>query len=313
MVPCDVVKILITGASGMLGSAIQRSIPSDDFEILAPSSKEMNLTDPKVTLDFLTRQRPDIIFHCAAKVGGIQANIREGSKFLTTNVMIDHNLLFSAAQVGVPKLIYVGSSCMYPANQESQLKESDLLSGSLEPTNESYALSKILGSKLCTALSEEQHLRWSTIIASNLFGMKDNFNPDSSHLLASIITKVQDAKLNNRKSIPVWGDGNNRREFTYVDDFADFLVRLGTSDMNIPKVMNAGVGIDYTVKEWYEMVMQATGIKLDLNFETEKPQGNRRKLMDSSIAHMYGWNPQTDVRDAIQVTTSWYLRNLTNA
>lgn len=294
----------------MLGSSIISNLKRHNVITLSPSRQELNLENWIDTLQYIEYHQPDLIYHCAAKVAGIKSNIGGGSSFLTVNSNIDHNLLFAARTVKTPKLFYIASSCMYPANQDYALAESDLLTGQLEPTNASYALAKILGTKLTEGIAEQEGLNWVSIISSNLFGPEDNFLPESSHLLASIIQKIDLAIRRGDKSIEVWGTGKVRREFTYVKDLARWLADIGVTDVLLPRILNVGRGEDFTVDEWYELTMSVFGVSLSLNHNLNQPDGNTRKLMDSSIARNYGWKAETQLELSLRETIDWY-RNAT--
>ena len=311
MLLSTVQKILITGGSGMLGSSIISYLKNQSVLILNPTRQELNLENWTDTLQYLEHHQPDLIYHCAAKVAGIKSNMEGGSTFLTVNSNIDHNLLFAARAVKTSKLFYIASSCMYPANQDYALSESDLLMGKLEPTNESYALAKILGTKLTQGIAEQDNLNWVSIISSNLFGPGDNFAPESSHLLASIIQKIDTAMRRGDESIEVWGTGKVRREFTYVKDLARWLVEIGIADVSLPKILNVGRGEDLTVDEWYELAMATFGVKFSLSHNLSQPDGNTRKLMDSSVARNYGWKAETQLELSLRETIDWY-RNATS-
>ena len=296
----------------MLGSSIISYLKSQSVITLFPTRQELNLENWIDTLQYIEHHQPDLIYHCAAKVAGIKSNIDGGSTFLTVNSNIDHNLLYAARAVKTSKLFYIASSCMYPANQDYALAESDLLMGQLEPTNASYALAKILGTKLTEGIAEQDGLNWVSIISSNLFGPGDNFLPDSSHLLASIIQKIDLAIRRGDKSIEVWGTGKVRREFTYVKDLARWLVEIGVAEVPLPRILNVGRGEDFTVDEWYELVMSVFGVRLSLNHNLNQPDGNTKKLMDSSIARNYGWKAETQLELSLRETIDWY-RNATLA
>lgn len=296
----------------MLGSSIISYLKSQSVIALCPTRQEMNLENWIDTLQYIEHHQPDLIYHCAAKVAGIKSNIDGGSTFLTVNSNIDHNLLFAARAVKTSKLFYIASSCMYPANQDHALAESDLLMGQLEPTNASYALAKILGTKLTEGIAEQDGLNWVSIISSNLFGPGDNFLPDSSHLLASIIQKIDLAIRRGDNSIEVWGTGKVKREFTYVRDLARWLVEIGVAEVPLPGILNVGRGEDFTVDEWYELVMSVFGVSLSLSHNLNQPDGNTRKLMDSSIARNYGWKAETQLELSLRETIDWY-RNATRA
>ena len=297
----------------MLGQHIKQQLEKVGHEVLAPSSSELNLLDLSATSQFIKSSSPDAVIHSAAVVGGIQANIEGGDKFLTENLAIDHSVIFGAKNAGVENFIYIGSSCMYPANRPEPLQVTDLLSGPLEPTNASYALAKITGAKAVEAFDSPQGLNWKTFIASNLYGPGDHFEPSRSHLVASIISKVKEAKERGDESIIMWGDGKVKREFTYVIDFAEWIVNSISNLAHYPSMINVGCGIDFTVQEFYEIVMKELEYEGKLEADLSKPKGNLRKLMDSSVARGLGWNPSTSINDGISNTYKWLLGNVKHA
>lgn len=299
-------KILVTGGSGMLGGAIVRRLRESGLSVIFPSHAELDLKNLDMVRDFLSAGKFDKIFHCAALVGGIQANIEGKTIFLTDNLSIDYNLLSIASQLNIRSLTYIASSCMYPANRQEKLKESDLLSGPLEPTNESYAIAKITGTKFTQAIREQKNLDWMTVVPSNLYGPYDNFNPKTSHLLAAIIFKVLEARNKGDGFIEVWGTGQTRREFTFVGDIASWLVETYVQRVALPPILNLGFGIDFTVAEFYQIALRVLGVESMLKFDETQPDGNSRKLMDSSLARSYGWDPKTDLETGIQQTAAWY-------
>jgi GDP-L-fucose synthase len=304
-------KVLITGASGMLGSAISKSAALDNHQILSPNHQELDLENELMTHDYLKRNRPDAIFHCAAKVGGIAANVSNPIDFLSRNIRMDASLLGGARALKIQNLIYMGSSCMYPKNLPHPMKESEILTGPLEPTNEGYALAKLVGWKTVQFVADS--LTWLTIVLSNLYGPNDHFDPGRSHLLAAIIEKVHAAKISNSHTVDMWGDGSARREFTFVDDVAKFLVgSLGTLK-NFPDTLNVGAGIDHTVLDFYTLVSKAMSYTGDISADLTKPTGMKRKLMDISVAREFGWNPATDIELGIERTVAWYEQNLKRA
>jgi len=306
-------KVFLTGGRGMLGRHLMTELELLGHQVVAPNSSELDLRDPLATSTFIERTAPDAVIHAAAVVGGIQANIDGGGRFLTENLEIDHSVIFGAKNLGVKNFIYIGSSCMYPANRMEPLQVSDILSGPLEPTNASYALAKISGAKAVEAIDSIEGFNWKTLIASNLYGPGDHFEPGRSHLLAAIISKVQAAKEEKSAQIVMWGDGKVRREFTYVIDFAKWVGGSISNLQNFPSLMNVGCGDDFTVQEFYEMVMRDLSFEGELVADLSKPNGNRRKLMDSSVARSLGWNPSTTISEGIVETNRWLLENRNNA
>lgn len=297
----------------MLGQHIKQQLERVGHEVLAPSSAELNLIDIDATSEFIADSKPDAVIHCAAVVGGIQANIEGGGRFLTENLVIDHSVIFSARNAGVSDFLYIGSSCMYPANRLEPLQVSDLLSGPLEPTNASYALAKITGAKAVEAFDSVKELNWKTFIASNLYGPGDHFEPTRSHLVAAIISKVQEAKERGDESIIMWGDGKVKREFTYVIDFAEWIAVSISNLEPFPSLINVGCGVDFTVQEFYEIAMKELEFDGKLDADLSKPNGNLRKLMDSSVARGLGWNPSTSINEGISNTHKWLMENVRHA
>lgn len=306
-------KVFLTGGRGMLGQHIKHQLEKVGHEVLAPSSAELNLIDLDATSEFIAHSRPDAVIHCAAVVGGIQANIEGGGRFLTENLAIDHAVIFGAKNAEVKNFLYIGSSCMYPANRLEPLQVSDLLSGPLEPTNASYALAKITGAKAVEAFDSVKELNWKTFIASNLYGPGDHFEPTRSHLVAAIISKVQEAKERGDESIIMWGDGKVKREFTYVIDFAEWIAVSISNLERFPSLINVGCGVDFTVQEFYEIAMKELEFDGKLDADLSKPNGNLRKLMDSSVARALGWNPSTSINEGISNTHKWLMENVRHA
>ena len=302
-------KVLVTGGTGMLGQALIRKLNEFKLQVVAPTRSELDLKDHVAVMNFFKHLKPNIVFHCAASVGGIQANIDSKSKYLTDNYFIDFNVLTSAREHRIHKLGYVASSCMYPAGIEIPMKEDLLLTGPLEKTNESYAFSKIIGTKYIEAVREQESLNWHTFISSNLYGPHDNFKAETSHLLASIIRKVHTSKKLNLQEIEIWGTGKARREFTFVDDFADFMADMVISDSDFRGTLNVGYGQDFEVNDFYKFVMEIAQVDLYTKFNTKMPEGNPRKLMDSSAAIGLGWKPKTDIITGIKRTYEWFVRN----
>jgi nucleoside-diphosphate-sugar epimerase len=301
-------KVLVTGANGMLGKSVINSLINSNHEVIALMRKDVDLTDSVTTLRYIEKADPDAIIHCAALVGGIQANISGGGKFLIQNLAIDNSVLNAAKILEINNLIYVGSSCMYPANRENALTEDQIMTGPLEKTNENYALAKIVGSRMVEAIALDYKYNWRTFIASNLYGPNDHFGSDKSHLLSAIISKAIAAKK-NKSSIDMWGDGKPRREFTYVDDFSDWISKSINNLSELPQYLNLGIGVDYTVKEFYQFVLDAIDYKTEIIPNLEKPSGNMRKLMDSSKAKQFGWDPRTSIQLGITNTVNWYSSN----
>lgn len=303
-------KVMITGAAGMLGSNLLVALGlRDDVELVGLTRSDLDLRDQDALASILAKEKPGLVIHAAAKVGGIQANIKNPYEFLSSNLSMDTNVIQSSLNAGVESLIYLGSSCMYPKDYRQPLVESDVLAAPLEPTNEGYALAKIAGSKMCEYASVSFGVNYKTIIPSNLYGPGDNFNPGSSHLLASVIRKVHEAKKAKLPSIEVWGSGHARREFTYVTDLASWIAGSLRNIGDLPSVLNLGIGIDHSVDEFYLAAMEALDYQVPLNHDKSKPEGMMAKLMDSSLAaQSHGWNPKTELLTGISQTYEWFIQ-----
>lgn len=306
-------KVVVTGSAGMLGSSIVRQLESSKdkknaLEVRPLTREEIDLTDRRSWEEFVRDEAPDCVVHAAAKVGGIQANIDNPFGFLRENVVIDSNVIGVCAENQIPKLLYIGSSCMYPKLADQPLKERSLLSGVLEPTNEGYALAKLVGIKLCEFASTTFGVSYRSVIPSNLYGPGDDFNPRRSHLMSAIIRKAHEAKVNEEPSVSVWGTGRARRELTYVGDLANWVVGQLDSLEELPYAMNVGSGIDYSVEELYLAVLQMLEVKASLCFDPTIPDGMDQKLLDSSTAkEHHGWSPSTDLGSGVRQTYRWAL------
>lgn len=293
----------------MVGSNLLVHKNAKDFEWLTPRHSELELTDYAATLNYLKQNKPDLIIHAAGKVGGIQANMREPVRFLIDNLDMGRNLLLAAAELGINKLINIGSSCMYPRNRMEALVEEDVLGGELEPTNEGYALAKITVARLADYLSRENStLHYKTVIPCNLYGPFDKFDPRWSHLIPAILHKLHHAKLASENTVEIWGDGNARREFMYAGDLADALIQLSQCIDESPALMNVGLGFDHTVNEYYEIAAEVVGYQGSFVHDLSKPVGMNRKLTNVDKAHRWGWQAKTSLHDGLSKTYQYYLR-----
>ena len=302
-------KILLTGGGGMVGTNILENSDFKEFEVLAPRSRELDLRDFVAVKDYLKKHSPDLVIHAAGKVGGIQANIREPVSYLLENLDMGRNIIWASRQVGIKKVINLGSSCMYPRGHEEPLKEDLILKGELEPTNEGYALAKILTAKICEYITrEDQSYQYKTIIPCNLYGRHDKFNPNHSHLLPAIIHKVHQAKNNNENIVEIWGDGLARREFMYAGDFADAILRAVHQFDSLPSYMNVGLGHDYTINNYYQAVADVIGFEGSFIHNLDKPVGMTRKLVNIDRQTSWGWSPKHDLTLGIQKTYEFYLK-----
>ena len=302
-------RVLVTGSNGMLGRSVFNQFKRSGIEVTGVTRSQVDLTNYAETLKIFSKYQPDLVIHCAASVGGIKASIEHGAKFFLDNIRIDQAVLFAARDLKIKNLIYIGSSCMYPANIQHAMCENEIAMGKLEPTNESYAIAKITGTRITQSIASEDDLNWRVFIASNLYGPFDNFDPNRAHLIASIIRKCVAAKELGQDEIEMWGDGTPRREFTYVDDFSKWIFDASSKLSDIPCVLNTGSGVEYSVREYYEKVLKTLNFTATITTNSNVPNGNTKKLMDSSLAIKYGWNPKTNIDDGISKTIQWYLSN----
>lgn len=305
------IKVLLTGGTGMVGQNILSSKKFSNFSIIAPSRLEMDLFSKDSVSKFLKDNKPDLIIHAAGQVGGIQANIAEPVNFLVNNIVMGQNLLLSARELGIKKVINLSSSCVYPKDAESPLNEELILNGQLEPTNEGYALAKIATSKLCQYINkEDSNFQYKTIIPCNLFGPYDDFDIAKSHLLPSIILKIHSAVSLNHKSVDIWGDGSARREFMFVGDLADFILVAIKKFDNLPELMNCGLGYDHSVNDYYKTVASVIGWEGEFIHDLSKPEGMKRKMVDISLQNSFGWEPKVSLEDGIKETYEYYLKTI---
>ena len=303
--------LLLTGGSGLVGRNIQNHIASDRWNIIAPSSNDLNLMDYTSVKSFFNECKPDIVLHCAGRVGGISANIMEPVAFLDSNIVIGRNVIMGAREAKIKKLINLASTCIYPREAENPLKEEYILEGKLEPTNEGYAIAKIVALRLCQYIrKEDPSYNYKTLIPCNLYGKFDKFDPKNSHLLPAIIHKIHQAKITGKQSVEIWGDGSARREFMYIEDLVDAIYFALESISDIPDLMNLGVGTDYTIKEYYESVAKVIGWQGEFVFDHSKPTGMAQKLSDTSLQLKWGWEPKTTLKEGIRSTYKYYLENV---
>lgn len=304
-------KILLTGAGGMVGKNFLEHPAMNTFEVLAPRSKELDLRDFSAVQAYLDKHRPDLIIHAAGKVGGIQANMREPVGFLLENLDMGRNLVWASRQTGIKRLINLGSSCMYPRNHNEPLSEELVLKGELEPTNEGYALAKVVTARLCEYISrEDASFQYKTLIPCNLYGRHDKFDPAHSHLIPAIIHKVHQAKVAGDGQVEVWGDGTARREFMYAGDLADVLVRAVKEFDTLPKMMNVGLGRDYSINEYYQATADVMGYRGTFIHDLTKPVGMARKLVNIERQQAWGWSAQDTLRTGIEKTYEFYLKGI---
>jgi GDP-L-fucose synthase len=305
-------KIYVAGHNGLVGSAIVRRLKQEGYSnLIVRTSKELDLTDLNVTLDFFKKENPEYVFLAAAKVGGILANRDYPADFIFKNLSIQTNVIESSRQVGVKKLLFLGSSCIYPKFAQQPIKEEYLLEGKLEETNEPYAIAKIAGIKLCQSYNRQFGTNFISVMPTNLFGINDNFDLNSSHVLPALIRKMHDAKENNSPNVTLWGTGSPKREFLYVEDLAEALIFL-MNNYNESDWVNIGTGEDISIKELAELVKRIVGYEGELVWDTSKPDGTPRKLLDVSKINNLGWKHKTTLEDGVKNTYEWYLEKNSN-
>lgn len=301
-------RILITGSSGMVGRNLCLHSGAQNYDILAPGRQELDLLDYSSVVTYLRKAGPDLVFHCAGTVGGIQANMREPVRYLLENLDMGRNLVWASRNTGIGRLINLGSSCMYPRDATNPLREDMILKGELEPTNEGYALAKVTVARLCEYVGRENStFQYKTLIPCNLYGPWDKFDPGHSHLIPAVIHKVHQAKINGDAEVVIWGDGTARREFMFAPDLADCLMRAISCFDSLPATMNVGLGYDYTINEYYRAVAEVVGYRGRFVHDLEKPVGMKQKLVDVSRQVAWGWEPKTPLGDGISETYKFYL------
>ena len=304
-------KLLITGGSGMVGQNILNHPFAKSWEIFAPSSNELNLTNTLECEKYISKKMPNLIIHSAGKVGGIKANIAEPVEFLDKNIMIGRNVIMGARLAGVKNLINLASTCIYPRLAENPLNEELILKGELEPTNEGYAIAKIFSTRLCEYIRREDPIyQYKTLIPCNLYGLYDKFDPNKSHLVPAIIHKIHQAKISNKPSVEIWGNGNARREFMYSADLADAVFNAAKNMKILPNKINIGIGNDFTINEYYETIAEVLGWNGVFTHDLSKPVGMMRKLSDTSLQSNWGWKPKTSLKNGLTKTYQYYLETL---
>ena len=302
-------KIFVAGHRGMVGSAIVRRLKVEGFSnLLTRDRSELDLADESAVAKFFAEKRPTIVIDAAAKVGGIKANNDFPVEFLLGNLRIQNNVIHSAYESGVRKLLFLGSSCIYPKFAPQPIPETALLSGPLEPTNEAYAIAKIAGVKLCQAFSREYGAKFVSAMPTNVYGPNDNFDLETSHVLAALIRKAHEAKVRKDKKLTVWGTGKPRREFLHVDDLASACLLL-LEKYDSPEIINVGCGEDISIRELSELICNVVGFDGELTWDTSKPDGTPRKLLEVTKLRALGWKPAIPLQDGIARTYEWFLAN----
>jgi len=304
-------KIFIAGHRGLVGSALTRKLEQEGFTNLVTRDRaSLDLRDAGAVGRFFAKEKPALVVLAAAKVGGIKANNDLPVEFLEDNLQVQNNVIRAAHENGVRKLLFLGSSCIYPKHAPQPIPESALLSGPLEPTNEAYAIAKIAGIKLCQAYDREYGANFISAMPTNLYGPNDNFDLVSSHVLPALLRKAHTAKHERQRELVVWGSGNPRREFLHVDDLAAACVFL-LEKYDSPEIINVGCGEDISIRELAELICDIVGFQGELAWDTTKPDGTPRKLLDVSKIHALGWRHKIGLREGITRTYEWFLENKT--
>ena len=303
-------KIYVAGHRGMVGSAIFRKLKAEGYtNLVIRNSQELDLRNQQAVADFFAAEKPDYVFLAAAKVGGIVANNTYRADFLYENLAIQNNVIHQAHLHGVKKLLFLGSSCIYPKLAPQPLKEEYLLTGLLEPTNEPYAIAKIAGIKLCDAYRDQYGCNFISVMPTNLYGYNDNYHPENSHVLPALIRKFHEAKTSGSASVTVWGTGSPLREFLFADDLADACYFL-MQEYNEAGLVNIGTGIDLSIKDLALLIKEVVGFTGDLVFDTSKPDGTPRKLLDVSKLHKLGWKHRIALQEGLALAYQDFLKKL---
>ena len=311
-------RVFVAGHQGMVGSAIVRALEkAGDAEIITRTRSELDLLDQAAVFRFFNQHAVDEVYLAAAKVGGIWANNTYPAEFIYQNLIIEANIIHGAFQAGVRKLLFLGSSCIYPKLAEQPIAESSLLQGALEPTNEPYAIAKIAGIKLCESYNRQYGTDYRSVMPTNLYGINDNFHPENSHVVPALLRRFHEAKIQDLPSVTVWGSGSPMREFLYVDDMASACLHV----MNLPKEVygehvlpmsshiNVGTGKDCTIRELANTIARAVGYRGEILWDTGKPDGTPRKLLDVGLLKRLGWQYSVELDEGIERTYQWFLQN----
>ena len=303
-------RLFLTGGGGMVGRNVQDHAAAAEWEVLAPRSAELDLTDADAVAAYLGHHKPDLVIHAAGRVGGIQANMANPVAFLDENLAMGRNVIMGARAAGVTRLINLASTCIYPREGQNPLREESILTGALEPTNEGYALAKIMAMRLCDYIrQEDSSALYKTLIPCNLYGAYDKFDPKHSHLLPAIIHKVHQAMKTGETTVEIWGDGTARREFMFAADLAD-AVWKATADLEaLPGAMNIGLGQDHSINDYYATVADVIGWQRAFSHDLDRPVGMKQKLCSTERQSAWGWQAPTTLRDGIAQTYRYYLES----
>jgi len=301
-------KIYITAKNGLVGKNLIENNQLQQHDLIATSHAELDLTDYSAVKSFLAKTKPDIIIHCAGRVGGIQANIKSPYDFFCDNALMGINIVKAGKELGIKKLLNLSSSCSYPRDYKNPLKEEYVLQGELEPTNEGYALAKLSVLRMCEYVSKQfPDFQYKTLIPCNLYGRHDKFSPQNSHMIPAVIRKIYEAQKNNIETVDIWGDGTAHREFMYAGDLADGIAYTINNYETAPTLMNIGLGYDYTIDEYYKTVADVIGWNGKFEHDLTKPAGMKQKLVDISKQSAFGWQPKTTLIEGIKKTYSYYI------
>ena len=302
-------KIFLAGHKGLVGSAILRKLIKKKYKnIITIDKKKLNLLNQNSVFNFIKKKRPTIVIIAAAKVGGVYYNNKYGADFIYENLQIQNNLIYSSFKNKVKKIIFLGSSCIYPKKTKQPIKESFFMTGPLENTNDAYAIAKITGVKMCMEYSKQYKLNYKTLMPANMFGANDNYDLSSSHFFPALIRKIHNAKIRKKKFITLWGNGKPKRELLYVEDFADacvFFMRKKTKE----SFVNIGSGVEKTIKGFAQYIMKRLNVNLKIKYDLTKPNGMQRKKLDLSISKKYGWKSKTSLNEAFEKVYLDYLKN----
>lgn len=303
-------KIYIAGHNGLVGSALTRALKKNGYtNLILRTHQELDLLDQKAVADFFANEKPEYVFLAAAKVGGILANQNNKADFIYENLQIQNNIIFNAKEFKVKKLLFLGSSCIYPKNCPQPIREEYLMTGPLEETNDAYAIAKIAGIKMCQSFNAQYGTNFISVMPTNLYGPNDNFDLTSSHVLPALIRKFHDAKINHSDSVVCWGTGSPKREFLHVDDLADACLFL-MNNYNKSEIVNIGTGEDLSIKELTELIQTETGFSGKIEWDSSKPDGTARKLLNVDKLHKLGWKHKINLKDGIKDTYRRYLETI---
>ena len=303
-------KILVLGSGGLVGSAIVRELTKLNYSnLLTPLRNELDLLKQKSVLSYFEENKPQHVFLAAAKVGGIHANNTYRADFIWENLAIQNNVFEAAFKSKVDRLLFLGSSCIYPKNAPQPMSEDCLLTSSLEPTNEPYAIAKIAGLKTTESFRRQYGCKWYSVMPTNLYGQNDNFHLENSHVIPGLIARMKKAKAEDSKSFAVWGTGNPRREFLYVDDMARACIHMMNLEDEIPDYVNIGTGEDISIRELAFLIKDILGYNGEIIFNTNQPDGTLRKLLDVSRIHALGWKHEVELQEGLKKTIEFYLKN----